>query len=193
MRPVVRLLLLWLLVACPAPEGPDPDTGSSDRDSQAPGDVDTSAETDAADTDDTDVDAPPCAPPTATPPLRVSAPDLAQGAVATYTCDEGHDLVGSSTRTCGATGWSGTEPTCVPGPCTPNPCAQGAACTVDQGVAVCACPAGFTGDLCEIDVDDCQGDPCAHGGTCTDAVDASTCACHTGWAGPRCGGDTDDC
>ena len=35
------------------------------------------------------------------------------GAMATYTCDEGFNLIGNSTRLCQADGsWKGTDPTC---------------------------------------------------------------------------------
>ena len=36
--------------------------------------------------------------------------------VATYSCVEGYELVGESTRTCSSSGiWSGKEPVCKPG------------------------------------------------------------------------------
>ena len=36
------------------------------------------------------------------------------GSTATYTCDPGYSVVGTSTRTCLASGfWSGREPTCT--------------------------------------------------------------------------------
>ena len=43
----------------------------------------------------------------------VSAGSLEPGGTATYSCDKGYHMVGSSTRTCGSTGmWSNAAPTC---------------------------------------------------------------------------------
>ena len=30
----------------------------------------------------------------------------------------------------------------------------------------CVCDGGYTGDSCEIDIDECATDPCYNGGTC---------------------------
>ena len=44
---------------------------------------------------------------------QVSTTGTTFGETATYSCDTGYNLVGDSTRTCGAAGnWSGSEPTC---------------------------------------------------------------------------------
>ena len=43
----------------------------------------------------------------------VSVTGTGVGDTATYTCDDGYELVGSSTRTCQPNGeWSGSPPTC---------------------------------------------------------------------------------
>ena len=53
------------------------------------------------------------APPAADSNGAVDAPVTTFGAVATYTCDDDFDLVGSTTLTCQADGtWDGTAPTC---------------------------------------------------------------------------------
>jgi hypothetical protein len=54
------------------------------------------------------------------------------------------------------------------------------------------CPAGFTGPLCEIDIDECAADPCVHG-SCTDQVNGYSCSCEPGWDGQNCDADFDDC
>ena len=54
------------------------------------------------------------------------------------------------------------------------------------GSPVCSCLAGYSGDSCETDVDDCAGDPCQNGGTCIDGVNAYTCTCATGFEGTNC-------
>ena len=55
------------------------------------------------------------------------------------------------------------------------------------GENVCVCAAGFTGDTCEIDIDDCLSLPCLHGGNCTDQVNNYTCDCsNTFYQGVNC-------
>ena len=45
---------------------------------------------------------------------RVSFPSTSVGSVATYTCNRGFELIGSSRRTCQSNGqWSGREPVCT--------------------------------------------------------------------------------
>jgi cysteine-rich repeat protein len=44
--------------------------------------------------------------------LSVVTPDTTVDGVATYTCSAGYRLSGNATRTCTASGWSGTAPTC---------------------------------------------------------------------------------
>lgn len=47
----------------------------------------------------------------------VSAPSTTMGATATYSCNQGFSLSGSATRTCGASGWTGSAPTCQASSC----------------------------------------------------------------------------
>ena len=54
-----------------------------------------------------------------------------------------------------------------------------------NGVCACNCNAGFSGDACETNIDDCAGVSCGHG-TCVDGVNAYTCACEVGWVGDHC-------
>lgn len=57
----------------------------------------------------------------------------------------------------------------------------------------CSCPAGFTGDRCETDIDDCQGDPCLNGATCIDLVNQFRCQCVPGYVGNLCQDKVDYC
>ena len=50
----------------------------------------------------------------------------------------------------------------------------------------CECGGGFTGDTCEVDIDDCDPNPCFNGGLCIDGVDSLTCNCSSGFIGNRC-------
>jgi len=73
---------------------------------------------------------------------------------------------------------------------------NGGACS-DGGSAysfTCSCNAGWTGDKCQTDVDDCAAYPCKNEGSCRDAGNqAFSCTCADGWKGKTCTEDTDDC
>lgn len=56
----------------------------------------------------------------------------------------------------------------------------------------CSCPRGFTGDRCEINVNECEVDAkhpgpiCLNGGTCLDLDAKYQCLCRQGWTGSNC-------
>ena len=72
-------------------------------------------------------------------------------------------------------------------------CQNGGVCQNTGAGCVCACPPGFTGTQCEIDIDDCTPNPCLNGGACTDGVNSYTCQCPVGFTGADCEIDIDDC
>ncbi|KAF7648827.1 hypothetical protein LDENG_00151130, partial [Lucifuga dentata] len=99
-------------------------------------------------------------------------------------------------------------------PCLTNPCQHGATCSknihISQDVAVlesmavifvsphkeifnCTCPAGFTGTLCEADIDECEVNPCENEGTCVNMPGGFYCHCHSGFSGLVCSADVDEC
>ena len=80
----------------------------------------------------------------------------------------------------------------------------------------CDCDAGYTGDMCEVDIDECAPGPCLNGGTCTvsnsnhtgtqnlfemcgksavpqDQVNGYHCLCEHGFDGLDCGRNIDEC
>lgn len=58
----------------------------------------------------------------------------------------------------------------------------------------CLCIAGFTGETCSTDIDDCVPGACANGGRCIDRVNGFECSCNsTGFKGAQCTEDIDEC
>ncbi|VDN21312.1 unnamed protein product [Gongylonema pulchrum] len=50
----------------------------------------------------------------------------------------------------------------------------------------CNCRHGYTGELCEIHIDQCASEPCLNNGTCVDSGSQFRCDCPRGWKGARC-------
>ena len=76
----------------------------------------------------------------------------------------------------------------------------------------CSCVAGYEGDRCENNTNDCDPNPCENGGTCwvavlhimikfqalilyitQDRINGYMCTCEAGWTGERCDINIDDC
>lgn len=99
-------------------------------------------------------------------------------------------------------------------PCVASACVNGATCNkniyISQEVAVleslsvifvspqtevfnCTCPDGFTGTLCEYDIDECERNPCQNEGICTNTAGSFACHCQSGFSGSICSVDEDQC
>ena len=74
--------------------------------------------------------------------------------------------------------------------CAAEPCQNGATC--EDGVISCVCAAGFTGEDCEVDIDECASSPCGNNANCVDLVDDYHCECAPGFVGQDCEVDADD-
>uniref|UniRef100_A0A8C6NH18 Delta-like protein n=1 Tax=Nothobranchius furzeri TaxID=105023 RepID=A0A8C6NH18_NOTFU len=80
---------------------------------------------------------------------------------------------------------------CTPGQCVllANACllpSAGALCLDLGNRLTCRCQQGFTGDRCEINVDDCASNPCRNAGTCVDGINSFTCTCTLGFSSKDC-------
>lgn len=99
-------------------------------------------------------------------------------------------------------------------PCLASRCRNGATCNkniyISRDVAVlestgvifvspqkqifnCSCPPGFTGTLCEDDINECEVNPCENEGTCVNTPGGFYCQCLSGFSGSVCSTDTDVC
>ena len=58
-------------------------------------------------------------------------------------------------------------------------CENGGTCIPVENDAKCVCQSGYTGDFCEVNIDECDPNPCVNG-KCTDGIASFTCICDTG-------------
>jgi len=79
-----------------------------------------------------------------------------------------------------------TTPTTPSGPCSSNPCKNGATCTISGNSFTCQCATGFKGTLCANKAN-CSSNPCKNGATCTESSSSFTCKCPAGFSGSLCG------
>ncbi|XP_040577922.1 uncharacterized protein uif [Lepeophtheirus salmonis] len=77
--------------------------------------------------------------------------------------------------------------------CMPNICENGGLCVPVNHRPKCFCPSGFSGNSCEIDIDECESNPCYNGGTCFDKPQGFTCKCPEGYLGHQCMDEISDC
>lgn len=51
---------------------------------------------------------------------------------------------------------------------------------------MCSCERGYSGDQCQLDVDECEMNPCFHGSTCCNEPGGYMCQCTIGYTGVQC-------
>jgi hypothetical protein len=77
--------------------------------------------------------------------------------------------------------------------CDSNPCQNDATCQNGATSYVCLCLPGFSGIVCQTDIDECLSNPCHNGGTCSDQANEYSCECPSGTTGLSCETNIDEC
>ncbi len=106
---------------------------------------------------------------------------IPDGTVINVYCPTGYSPAQNS-YSCVGTAFSGTLPSCTP-ICSPQCISSQGSCTAPN---TCTCNAGYTGNRCQTEINECASNPCMNGGVCTDLVNKYTCACNEPYYGHRC-------
>ena len=80
--------------------------------------------------------------------------------------------------------------------CYQSQCQNAGVCSDPSEQFDCTCPPGFTGSLCEINIDECETltvENMCKNGVCKDGQNNYTCTCESGWVGWLCDQDLDEC
>lgn len=76
--------------------------------------------------------------------------------------------------------------------CDSQPCLNQGVCQDQFNEFNCSCSAGWEGELCEMEVNECSSGPCFYG-TCTDLLADYHCDCEPGYTGKDCRDEVDNC
>jgi len=77
--------------------------------------------------------------------------------------------------------------------CSDDYCQNGGLCVAQGHQAMCFCPAGFTGRICETDMNECESHPCYNHATCVDEPQGYRCICPPGYSGINCQDQQKNC
>jgi len=73
------------------------------------------------------------------------------------------------------------------------PCLHGGTCVDGYLTYTCLCSGGYSGALCQTDINECSSNPCQNGGTCQDHLSGFQCTCQAGYSGASCQTDINEC
>ncbi|XP_060554668.1 fibropellin-1-like [Ruditapes philippinarum] len=73
------------------------------------------------------------------------------------------------------------------------PCKNGATCVDLVNDFSCTCVPGYTGKLCQTDINECETNQCQYNSTCVDLVNGFRCSCPAGITGDLCEINIDEC
>lgn len=76
--------------------------------------------------------------------------------------------------------------------CLSEPCQNNGTCRDLFNLFDCECAPGWTGDLCQDNIDECGQQPCVYG-TCRDLPGDYECLCAPGYSGRNCQVEVDGC
>ena len=79
--------------------------------------------------------------------------------------------------------------------CGKNNCQNGGVCQSFENNTqyVCNCPVGFTGQMCEENIDDCIDVICNENEECADLINGYECRCPQGYEGENCSQEINEC
>ncbi|XP_072045350.1 uncharacterized protein [Amphiura filiformis] len=77
--------------------------------------------------------------------------------------------------------------------CLSSPCENGGTCNNGINGYTCQCALGFTGTVCELNIDECATGPCMNGAICQDGINTFVCQCLQGFTGTLCEQNTNEC
>uniref|UniRef100_A0A672LG93 Neurogenic locus notch homolog protein 2-like n=1 Tax=Sinocyclocheilus grahami TaxID=75366 RepID=A0A672LG93_SINGR len=67
-------------------------------------------------------------------------------------------------------------------------------CTFEMCILnMCVLTTGFTGEMCQVDIDECASTPCHNGAKCLDRPNGYECECAEGFTGTLCTDNINDC
>merc|ERR1719466_235223 len=79
--------------------------------------------------------------------------------------------------------------------CKSSPCSEPglAECVNIYNGHVCLCKEGFTGRMCEFEINYCENDPCSANGKCYNDPPTFKCVCEPGYKGKVCTEEVNEC